>query len=147
MCTKRQNCTVEGRRTLPGVPGVPGVPPRRPSPWRPRRPWRPWHPRRLRRLRRPRRPWPLTIPNVGVVVSFALISNCQWMERHTLALCTSVGGSLIVLCCCFCCCCFVVCLLFTPEHPKTNNKKNPCFIRRPWRPRLSDPNRSDFESL
>ena len=68
---------------VPWRPGVPGVPFRRPQTSRPR------HPQRPQRLRRPR---PLIIPNVGVVISFAFISKCQWMERHMLALCTSVGG-------------------------------------------------------
>ena len=59
---------------------------------------------------RPRRPRPLIIPNVGVVVSFALISKCQWMEHIYGTLCTSVGELLFVVCCCFCCCFFVLCL-------------------------------------
>ena len=68
---KKQNCTVEGRRTLPGVLGVPRRPPaspgvarrpcRRPCrrPRRPQRP-RPWLPR-PRRPRRPWRPGPLAV--------------------------------------------------------------------------------------
>ena len=66
---------------VPGVPAVPGFPGFRP--WRPRRPWRPCS-------------LTMKIPNVGVVVSFALISKCQWMEKQILALCTSVGGCELV---------------------------------------------------
>ena len=93
------------------------------------------------RPRRPRRrPWPLTNPNVGVVVSFALISKRQWMERHIIALCTSAGELLFVVCCCFGCCCLVVCLFVCT--PKDKKQEKPLFHPAShWRPRRPQPPR------